>query len=166
MFDYPVGTSAAIVPTTGTSAGTRVAGNLPVTGNFINNAIYAAATYKHHFDFGDACRNCNDFSVGLRAVTAFAHKNPFEIDFGALLGSAALPSIESKGKWYGVECDLLVEAKFYDHLYASFEGGILVPGSAYDIDVTVIDTANLIAPINPDSASLAYAFRFTMMLEF
>lgn len=166
MFHVPLGTSPAIIPTGGPVAGSRVAGGLPITGNFINNAIYAAATYKHHFDFGSMCKNCNDFSAGLRITTAFAHKNPVEIDFADLLGDATFPSVESRGKWYGIECDVLIEGRFFDYLYAVLEGGVLIPGSAYDINVNLIDPNSIIAPIATDRANLAYGGRLTLMLEF
>lgn len=166
MFHIPLGTSPAIIPTGGPSAGQVVAGGLPITGNFINNAIYVAATYKHHFDFGDSCRQCNDFSAGLRVTTAWAQKNPVEIDFAALYNSPTLPAIESKGKWYGVECDLLVEGKFFEFLYTALEAGMLIPGSAYDINVNVIDPSSIITPIAYDKANPAYAARLTLMLEF
>jgi uncharacterized protein (TIGR04551 family) len=164
MFDVPLGTSAAMVdPTTGD----LLAGHLPITGNYVNNAIYVAATYKHHFDFSSSFKQCNDFSAGLRVVTAWAHKPPVKLDFRRLLGDNTLPAITGNGKWYGVELDVLVEGKFFDHLYASFEGGVLIPGSAYNISVDLIDpTGTMVSPISYDKAQLAYGGRLTMMLEF
>ena len=164
MFNVPLGTSAAMVdPTTGN----LLAGHLPITGNYINNAIYVAATYKHHFDFSASYKQCNDFSAGLTVVTAWAHKPPVKLDFRQLLSDATLPSITGNGKWYGVEVDVVVEAKFFDHLYTALEGGVLIPGSAYNINVDLIDpTGTMVSPISYDKAKLAYGGRLTMMLEF
>lgn len=166
MFHIPLGTSPAVLPTGGPASGTKVAGGQPITGNFINNAIYAAATYKHHFDFGSSCKQCNDFSTGLRVTTAFANKNPVSINFANVLGSTTYPSLESNGKWYGIECDLLVGGRFFEFLDATLEAGVLIPGSAYNIDVNVIDPSSIISAIAPDKASLAYAGRFSLIFNF
>lgn len=166
MFRVPLGTSPAIVPNTGPIAGQKAAGSLPITGNFINNAIYAAATYKHHIDFGSKCKNCNDFSIGARVVSAFADEDPVSIDFADLLGDSSLPSVQSKGKWYGIETDLLVEGRFFDYMYASLEAGVLIPGSAYDINVNLINPGNIVAPIQSSKASIAYGGRISLIFEF
>lgn len=167
MFHVPLGTSPAL---RSSSTGTLLAGHQPITGNFVNNAIYVTGGYKHHFDFGSSCKNCNDFSTGLKVITAFANKPPVKLDFQTIEGASGqptLPSIESIGKWYGIEADILIEGKFFDHLYAALEGGILIPGSAYDIDLrTPIDPNGMLATISPDKAKMAYAMRLTAMLEF
>jgi len=164
MFNIPIGTSPALIPQGSTAV---IAGHQPITGNFINNAIYAAATYKHHFDFGSSCKQCNDFSAGLRVVTAFANKNPVELNFQQILADVSLPVLQSRGKWYGVEVDLLVEGTFFDHLYAALEAGVLIPGSAYDINLeTFINPGALLQTISPDKANMAYSFRLTTMFEF
>lgn len=163
MFHVPLGTSPALLSS---ADGSLLAGSLPITGNYINNAIYVSGGYKHHFDFGSSCPQCNDFSVGLNVVTAFAHKPPVRLNFQELLGSTTLPIVEGKGKWYGVEVDVLIEGQFFDHLYAALEGGVLIPGSAYNIDVNVIDPSGMIAPIDYDKANLAWGTRLTLMLEF
>lgn len=166
MFNLPLGTSPAIRPLSGPASciGSKVAGGLPITGNFVNNAIYVAATYKHHFDFSNQCKNCNDFSAGLRVVTAWADKPPVELDLSELV-DPTYPDIRSNGKWYGVEVDTVIEGRFYDHFYAALEGGVLIPGSAYNIDVNIIP-AGVIQPISSVKAVPAYGGRLTLMLEF
>jgi len=166
LFHYPLGTSAPMIPQGGNYKGQVVAGHLPITGNFINNAIYAAATYKHHFDLEKSCKPCNDLSVGLRLATAWADKPPLDMDFGDLLGDPTYPEVKSKGKWYGLECDLMFEGRFYDYLKAIFETGVLIPGAAYNISTDVIDPKGILSPIFPDKANLAYAGRFTLSFEF
>lgn len=166
MFNVPIGTSPAIIPTGGPRAGSKVAGGLPITGNFINNAIYFAGGYKHHFDVGDKCKNCNDLALGLKVISAFAQKPPVELDFGALLSDPTLPAIRSRGKWYGVECDLIAEGRFFDHLYGAIEAGVLVPGNAYNISTDVIDPGGIIAPIAFSGAVPAYGGRLSMILDF
>lgn len=167
MFDMPLGTSPKVIANAPGMLynGRQVAGGLPITGNFINNAIYVAGTYKHHFDFSNTCKQCNDFSTGLRVVTAFADKTPVMLDFATILNDNTFPTIKGRGKWYGVEADLLIEGKFFDYLYAALEGGLLLPGSAYNIDVNLINNT-MIAPISSSKASLAYAARLTLMLQF
>lgn len=165
MFHMPLGTSAAIVPSGGAYPGQAVGGQLPITGNFINNAIYFAGTYMHHFDFGAACPQCNDFSAGLRVLSAFAQEPPTMLNFAQLLNTATYPTIRSNGKWYGVEIDVMVEGRFFDYLKAVFEGGVLIPGSAYDVNVNLLNNT-MISAIPTVRAVPAYAGRVTLMLDF
>jgi hypothetical protein len=169
LFNVPLGTSPSFWGANSITdeSESRLAGGVPITGNFINNAYYAAATYMHHFDVKNSLRSCDDISVGLRAVTAFAQKNTVDLNFAAIMGDPTLPAIQNSSKWYGVEADLLAEAEFYDHLYAGFEFGFLLPGGAFDIKTTSFSApGSIIQTIPVDSANFAYGGKFTLMVEF
>ncbi len=167
MFNVPLGTSPSMWGTSAiTGNSERLVGGVPVTANFINNAIYVALGYQHHFNVSNSCIQCNDLSFGGRGVTAWAHKNPVDLDFQAILNDNALPVIRNSNKWYGFEFDILLEAEFFDHLYTSLEAGILVPGGAYDVKVDTLQLGNLIETIPFDKANLAYGGRLTLMVEF
>lgn len=163
LFHYPLGTSPTL--RNGTT-GAALTGGVPITGNFINNAYYGALTYKHKFDISRVFRQANEFKVGARVLTAFAHKNPVNLDFGALLSNATLPAITSKGKWYGVEGDILVEARMFDKLHANLETGVFVPGGAMDINVTLLDPGGIVATIPTDKAEIAFGARMGVSMEF
>lgn len=163
MFNQPLGTSPTL--RNGTT-GAKLTGGVPITGNFINNAIYAAATYMHRFDISRAIRSANDFKFGGRVVTAWSHKPPVSLNFADLLSNANMPTIESRGKWYGVEADLVAEATFFDHLWTQLEAGFLFPGHAYDINVNLINPGAIVATVPFDKANFAYGGRFTLALEF
>ncbi|MBI2346375.1 MAG: hypothetical protein HYV03_05745 [Deltaproteobacteria bacterium] len=163
LFHHPLGTSPTL--RNGTT-GATLTGGVPITGNFINNAFYGGATYLHRLDIRRAIRSANEFKVGGRVITAWAHKPPVSLNFAEILGNANMPSIESRGKWYGVEFDLVAEARFFDHLFTSLEAGYLWPGSAYNIDVGLIDPGSIVATMPYDKANPAYGGRLTLSLEF
>ena len=163
MFNEPLGTSPTLRDST-TNA--NLTGGVPITGNFINNAYYGALTYRHHFDITGAVKRANDFSLGLRGVTAFAHKKPINLIFAELLNDNTLPSLVGRGKWYGVETDLLVEGQFFDNLFTTLEAGVVVPGSAYNVDVEQIPLGSVVATIPTDKANLIYGARLTVTMEF
>ena len=174
MFNEPLGTSPSLWGCNATngagcasSSTSDLTGGVPITGNFINNTYYVSAGYQHHFDIGDVIKKCNDFSFGGRVTTAWAHKNPLELNFQTLLNDATLPVLSNSSKWYGVEVDLVTEAEFYDHLYGSLELGFLFPGGAYDIKVDTAQLGTLVeTPIPVDNANVAYGGRLTLMIEF
>lgn len=166
MFNVPLGTSPGLYGTNASGTSALLSGHVPITGNYVNNAYYGAVGYQHHFNISDEVKKCNDFSVGGRVITAWAHKNPVDLNFPALLGDTSFPVIRNSGKWYGVEVDLVIEAEFYDHLYGSLEGGVLIPGSAYGIKVDDAQLGARIETILNDGANLAYGGRLTLMLEF
>ncbi|MBI2342022.1 MAG: hypothetical protein HYU98_04740 [Deltaproteobacteria bacterium] len=172
MFNVPLGTSPQLwgcsaTDGAGCASTSQLAGGVPITGNFINNAYYVSTGYQHHLDIGDYIKKCNDFSVGGRVTTAYAHKNPLDLNFQAIMSDASLPVLRNGGKWYGVEADLLIEAEFYDHLYGALEGGVLMPGSAYDTKTTtLVNPGGIIETIPADKANWSYGGRLTMMVEF
>lgn len=61
---------------------------------------------------------------------------------------------------------MLVQATFFDHLKTNFEFGVLLPGSAYDINVNLIDPGGIVATIPPDKADIALGGRLTVSMEF
>jgi len=169
MFHVPLGTSPALMGCSATdgpgcATPTKLAGGVPITGNFINNAYYVTAEYTHHFDLG--APSVNDFSVGVKGITAWAQKNPVELNFQAIFpDQPTLPNVTNSSKWYGAEVDLTVTGKFYDHLIAMLEAGVLIPGGAYDVRV---DNATLgwVSQITEDKAQISYGGRLTLMVEF
>lgn len=163
MFNYPLGVSPTLRSGT-TNA--KLTGGVPITGNFINNAIYATATYMQNFDIRSVIPQTNYFKAGIRGVTAWADKAPVSLNFAEIMNNPAMPSVEGNGKWYGAEVDLLAEARFFDHLWTSMEMGVLVPGSAYNINVNVVNPGGIIASIPYDKADLGYGGRLTLSLEF
>lgn len=163
MFNEPMGTSPTIRNGT-TNA--KLTGGVPITGNNINNAMYVAAGYMHNFNIKRAVPQTNMFKVGVRALTAWANKAPVSLNFAEILGNAGMPTIEGNGKWYGAEVDAVVEARFFDHLHTMFEAGVLIPGSAYDINVNLTNPGSIVAAIPYDKANLGYGGRLTVSLEF
>jgi hypothetical protein len=167
MFHVPLGTSPSLWGTNshGTT-NTKLAGGVPITGNFINNAVYASTGYKHHFDISSSIKHCNDFSVGAQVTTAWAQKNPVDLNFQTLLSDTTLPILRNSAKWYGIEVDISAEMELYDHIYAALDGGVLVPGAAYNIQVDESILGTLVQQIPYDKADIAYGGRLTLMLEF
>lgn len=163
MFNYPLGTSPTLRNAT---TGAKLTGGVPITGNMINNAYYGTATYMHNINIKSAIPQANYFKLGVRGVTAWADKTPVSLNFADILGDATMPTVEGRGKWYGAEVDFLAEAKFFDHLWTYLEGGVLIPGSAYNINVNVTDPGGILATIPYDKADLGYGGRLTLMLEF
>lgn len=177
MFDTPLGTSPSLygprVQADGTNATTssKLTGGVPITGNFVNNAFYVSAGYKHHLDVADAIRQANDFSVGGRLVSAWAPQRNVNLNFAEILGIGTLPHIRESAstalkRWYGLELDLFVEGRFFEYLRSSLETGLLIPGRSYNIDVDVIDPGNIVDPVPSDSAEIAFAGRLTVSVEF
>ena len=167
MFDVPLGTSPTLVDNTGTN----LTGGAPITGNFVNNALYLSGTYKHHFDITKAIKETNDFTVGGRLVTAWAPQKNVNLDFGSIIGNTNLPNITETTdgmfeRWYGVEIDLIVEGRFYEHLRTAWEFGFLLPSRAYDIEVTLTDPGNIVSTIVADKANRTFGSRFTVYVDF
>lgn len=163
MFNYPLGTSPTL---RNAATNAKLTGGVPVTGNMINNAYYGTLAYMHNLNVKRAIPQANYLKVGIRGVTAWADKPPVSLDFAEILGDSTMPSVDGIGKWYGAEVDLLAEAKFFDHLWMYLEGGVLLPGKAYDINVNVQDPGGVLATTPYDKADLGYGGRLTLMLEF
>ncbi len=165
MFQSPLGTSPAVQIN-----GNTVMGNRPITSNFVNNAAYVGATYKHKFDLSHIIPQAQWLKVGAHVVTAWAPSYVYNYNFSQLTGVPGLPRVYNASSWYGIETDLIVEAKFFDHVFWNLTGGILIPGAAFDIKNSDLANAsftpNVMNPIIFDPASNAYAVRSTLFFEF
>lgn len=175
MFHRPVGTSPSLFGATASNTGTtsKLTGGVPITGNFINNALYLSTGYKHKINVSKIMPQANWLKVGGNITTAWAPKKNVNLDFGALLGNTTLPVVKDSNstifkRWYGVELDAIAEAQFYENLYTAFEAGVLIPGKAYNIDInsTGLDPGDIIDPIPADRASIAIAARLTAQISF
>lgn len=173
MFNRPLGTSPSYYGGTAATPGTTsyLGGGQWVTGNYVNNALYVTAAYKHRFDMAKRFAGCEWIDVGGKVITAWAHKKNVNVDFAQVVGTTNLPTLTETAssmfkRWYGVELDLMAQAKLFEYLKFSFDSGMLVPGRAYDIEVDVIDPGSLVEPIAKDSSSLGWGFRFTALIDF
>ncbi|MFH1874640.1 MAG: hypothetical protein ABH859_05580 [Pseudomonadota bacterium] len=173
MFNRPLGTSPSYYGEPAYDPGTtaKLGGGQWLTGNYINNAVYLTAGYKHEFDVSDVIAGCEFLKVGGKIVTAWAHKKNVNVDFAQVVGTANLPTISETAssflkRWYGLEFDLSVEAKLFEYLYTALEGGVLIPGREYNIEVNVTDPGALIEPIPQDNANLGWGIRLTASIEF
>lgn len=167
MFYYPLGTSPSLYDRT---SGAFIGGNQPLTSNYVNNAIYFTAGYKHKFDL-ESTGWANWAKVGAKIITAWAPQKNTNVSFTELTGTQNLPSLTENTtsmwqRWYGLEFDISGEAQLFDHLYAAIEGGILIPGRAYDVDVQVFDPNNIVDPIPKDKANLSWIVRLSTILQF
>lgn len=165
MFNMPLGTSPAVQVN-----GDTKLGNVPITGNQVNNAIYVGGTYMHKWDISKKIPQGQYFKAGVHFMTAWAPSKQINLNFAEITGIPTLPTVVNNSKWYGFETDLIVEAKFFEHLTWNITGGVFIPGGVFDIKND--DAANSTFTGNPlnaiifDSASPAYAVRSTLFLEF
>ncbi|MDP2600755.1 MAG: hypothetical protein Q8P84_08520 [Deltaproteobacteria bacterium] len=173
MFYEPMGSSPSMYGGTANnpSTTTKLTGGAPITGNFINNALYITAGYAHTLNIRDAIPQADWMKIGGTIITAWAPKKNVNLNFAQLLNNSSLPAITETAnsffkRWYGVEIDATAEALFFHNLYTSLETGVLIPGREYNTDVNVTDPGNIIDPIPSDKASIGFAARFTAMIEF
>ncbi len=173
MFNRPMGTSPSYYGEPAYAPGTtaKLGGGQWISGNYINNAFYVTAGYKHKFDISNSVPSCDWIKVGGKLITAWAPKKNVNIDFAQIVGTPNLPTISETAdsmfsRWYGFEFDFIAEAKFFEHLYTSLEGGVLFPGREYNTEVGVIDPGGLIEPIPYDRAQIGWGGRITAILEF
>lgn len=173
MFREPLGSSPALYGGTATDPTTtaQLTGGVPITSNYINNALYVSAGYKHEFDVSNKIAGGNWFRVGGQVTTAWAPAKNVNIDFSSLMGTANLPQLTETAnsmwsRWYGLELDVSFEMQWFDSLYAALEGGVLFPGRAYDVDVAMIDPGSIVEPIARDKSNMAWMFRFSTRIDF
>ena len=173
LFQNPLGTSPSLYGGTATnpSVTSKLTGGVPITGNFVNNALYFAAGYEQSLDVRDTIPQADWFKVGGSVITAWAPKKNVNLNFQTLLNNTNLPIItETAGsmlkRWYGVEFDAIAEALFFHNLYTALEAGVLVPGREFNIDVNATRPSNIIDAIPSDKASIAFETRLTAMIEF
>lgn len=163
LFDVPLGTSPAI-----RVGGITEEGRVPMSPNYINNAIYVSLGYKHEFDITSGVPWASDFKVGGNVITAWAPSRNLDIDFSEITGVANLPHVVNASKWYGFEVDLSVEATFFEFMHWKTLAGVLIPGGLYDIknDAVTRATAGIIDPILFDNSELGIAAKTTFVFEF
>ncbi len=169
LFHTPLGSSPRISQANGSGAGSRqLVGAVPVTGNYINNAIYGALGYWHHLDLTTLIPKSSDTKVGLKFITAWAPSNNFDIDFAEMTGYTSLPRVVNSNKWYGWEVDANFQSRFWDHFIFDLTAAYLMPGPAYDVEVQVFNPTNL-AQVNTipfDGANWVWGIRSTLIAEF
>lgn len=169
LFDQPIGTSPALV-----IGGVTELGRVPVSPNYINNAIYATVEYKHNFDISSGVPWAKDFKVGLKAITAFAPKNNLDLNLSEIVSATTgqavnnLPHLVNRSKWYGLEIDASVEATLFNALKWKTVAGVFIPGPLYDIkDSNATANRNgLVQPVLFDNADIAIAAKTTLFFEF
>lgn len=163
LFDQPIGTSPAVV-----IGGITELGRVPMSPNYVNNAIYFTAEYKHGFDITSGVPWAEDFKVGIKGITAFAPQNNLDLDFSEITGVASLPHIVNGSRWYGFEIDASVEATFFNVIKWKTTAGVFVPGALYDIknDLGSVDPTGTIDAILFDNAEIAVATKTTLYFEF
>jgi len=169
MFHAPLGSSPRVTQGNLTSTGGRtLVGAVPVTGNYINNAIYTAIGYSHNLNISSGVPRATDTKVGLKFITAWAPSNNFDIDFASMIGDPNLPRVVNSNKWYGWEVDANFQSRFFDHFLFDLTAGYMMPGPAYDVEAKIFDPANL-AQINSipfDGANWVWGVRTNMIVDF
>jgi len=166
LFQEPLGTSPAIQVN-----GETKLGNKPITSNFVNNAVYVGAGYKHRFDLSHIIPQAQWIKVGGHVVTAWAPSRTIDINFAEITGISTLPRVVNNSSWYGMEFDLMAEAKFFEHVFWNTTFAFLLPGGVFDIKNDDASNA-ILPPENPinniifDKANPAFAVRSTLMFEF
>lgn len=169
LFHTPLGSSPRVTQANGNGVGSRqLVGAVPVTGNFINNAIYAALGYHHHLNLSAVHPKASDSKVGLKFITAWAPSNNFDIDFAEMTGFADLPRVVNSNKWYGWEADFNFQSRFWDRFLFDLTAGYMMPGPAYDVEVATFNPTNL-AQVNSipfDGANWVWGVRTNLMVDF
>jgi hypothetical protein len=169
LFNVPLGSSPRVTQGNQNGIGSRVlVGAVPVTGNFINNAIYGALGYKHKINMSTVGKFISDTKLGLKAITAWAPSDNLNMDFAEMTGFEDLPTIINSNKWYGVEIDASFETTLFESFTFSLVGGYLLSGPAYDVEVQVFNPTNL-AQINTipfDGANNVWGIQSSMRWQF
>ncbi len=173
LFNMPLGTTPSLYgQKAGSTPGTQyLAGGAAVTGNYINNALYFSAGYKHKFDLAKTGW-ADEVKVGARVTTAWAPQKNTNINFADLIPQqGSWPELSETAssmwqRWYGLEFDVSAEARLFQYLYAALEGGVLMPGRAYNIQVNMIDPGSIVEPIPYDKADLTWMVRLSTIIQF
>lgn len=169
LFDMPIGTSPALV-----IGGVSELGRVPMTPNYINNAIYATLEYKHEFDISSGIPWAEDFKVGLKGISAYAPENNIDLNLNEIVSATTgnnvttLPHLINRSKWYGFEIDASVEATLFEALKWKTVTGVFVPGPLYDIkdDNAAANTTGIVDAVLFDNAELTLAAKTTLYFEF
>jgi len=169
LFHAPLGSSPRVTQANGSGSGSRVlVGAVPVTGNYINNAIYTTLGYAHHLDISDLVPKASQTKLGIKFITAWAPSSNFDIDFAEMTGYSVLPRIVNSNKWYGWEADANFQSRFWEHLLFDLTAGYLMPGNAYDVNVKIFDPTTIaqVPPVLFDKANWVWGLRTNLILEF
>jgi hypothetical protein len=169
MFHAPLGSSPRVTQANDSGAGSReLVGAVPVTGNYINNAIYTTVGYAHNLDITSLAPFASDTKVGIKFITAWAPSNNFDVDFAELTGFEDLPHIVNSNKWYGWEADANFQSRFFEHLLFDLTAGYMMPGPAYDVEVAVFNPTNLakVDVIPFDGANWVWGIRTNLIVDF
>jgi uncharacterized protein (TIGR04551 family) len=163
LFDQPIGTSPALV-----IGGVTEMGRVPMSPNYINNAIYATLEFKQEFNIKAAIPWVDDFKIGIKGISAYAPQNNLDLDLAAVTGAATLPHLVNQSKWYGFEVDASIEATFFDALKWKSVIGFFSPGPLYDIkdDNATANSTGIVDTILFDKADIALAAKTTLFVEF
>ncbi len=169
LFHTPLGSSPRVTQANGSGTGSRqLVGAVPVTGNYINNAMYGALGYHHKLDISGIVPKASDTKVGVKFITAWAPSNNFDIDFAEMTGYTDLPRVVNSNKWYGWEVDANFQSRFFERFLFDLTGGLLMPGPAYDVEVQVFNPTNL-AQVNAipfDGANWVWGVRSNFIVDF
>lgn len=169
LFHTPLGSSPRVTQANGNGVGSRqLVGAVPVTGNFINNAIYTTVGYHHHLDISSLVPKSSETKAGLKFITAWAPSNNFDIDFAEITGFTDLPRVVNSNKWYGWEVDANFQSRFFERFLFDLTVGYLMPGPAYDVEVAVFNPTNL-AQVNAipfDGANWVWGIRTNLIVDF
>lgn len=169
MFHAPLGSSPRVTQANGNGVGSRqLVGAVPVTGNYINNAVYTALGYSHNIDMTTLVPAASDTKAGLKFITAWAPSNNFDVDFAELTGFADLPRVVNSNKWYGWEVDANFQSRFFERFLFDLTAGLMMPGPAYDVEVAIFNPTNL-AQVNAipfDGANWVWGVRTNMIVDF
>jgi hypothetical protein len=169
LFHAPLGSSPQDTQGNADGQGIRkLVGAVPVTGNFINNAIYTALGYHHHLDLSTLVPKSSDTKAGIKFITAWAPSNNVDIDFAEITGFSDLPRIVNSNKWYGWEVDANFQMRVWERFLFDLTAGYLMPGPAYDVEVEIFNPTNL-AQINVipfDGANWVWGIRTNLIVDF
>lgn len=168
LFHTPLGSSPKVSQVNQNGVGSRqLVGAVPVTGNYINNAIYSTFGYAHHLNLGNLHPKASDSKVGLKFITAWAPANNFDIDFAEMTGFANLPRVVNSNKWYGWEVDANFQSRFWEHLLFDLTAAYLMPGPAYDVEAFVDPTNQAgVNSIPFDGANWVWGVRSNLIVDF
>jgi len=163
LFDQPIGTSPALV-----IGGVTELGRVPVSPNYVNNAIYGTLEYKQEFDITGGIPWTSDFKVGVKGISAYAPKNNLDLNLAEITGAGNMPHIVNRSKWYGFEVDASIEATFFDALKWKTVAGFFYPGPLYDIkdDNATANATGIVDTILFDKADIALAAKTVLAIEF
>lgn len=170
LFHAPLGSSPRVTQANADGTPGRVlVGAVPVTGNFINNAIYSTAGYWHHLNLAPFVPKAGPAKIGFKVISAWAPANNFDLNFSEMIGISDLPHVRNEQKWYGLEVDGNFQARFFDSLLFDLTAGYLLPGQTYDVrsdnPINPTNAAQVNTIVN-DEANSVWGIRTSLTAEF